>query len=576
MKMRKDLLKGLNAEQMNAVISKNNRILCLAGAGSGKTTVLTRRTGYIFMSRVSPRNIACITFTRASGLEMKKRLVDIDEKKGKEIFCNTFHKFCMSILMKFGYLICFDKNFSIVDQEERNLILEDLSKKLKYKSNIKNVVKKIEQYHKYEYEAGIKERFLIDSYLNYLKENNECDIDLILYFAYYLLREFKEVENYYHDTYKYICIDEYQDNNDIQEMIIQKINPENLFVVGDDRQSIYGFRGSNVDHIISFETRYNNCEVTKLTTNYRSTQNIVDVSNKLIKNNKKQLAIEMKSLKYGQDINIISSKDIYEEIKNIILILTSLDDIKYRDMAIIARTNKELDIVEKSLDLYKIPYLRNKKVTVDRTLLNIISAIYNPKDNAKIYNMALLKINENTLRELKIKSLEKSVYLWDVIEDYDSKFAKDIIKIRSITDPVEAVKNIIKYFNLKNKEFIELVKEWVEEKELENNKNINTLIKDFYFLSEILSKKEDTDGINLSTVHGSKGLEWHTVAVIGLSEGNFPSSRVNIDIEEERRLAYVAFTRAKERLILSYYNTGLDYRGRSKELNISRFINEIK
>ncbi len=575
--LRNDLLRGLNENQKKAVISDNKRILCLAGAGSGKTEVITRKTAYMLKSRISPRNIACITFTRAAGKEMKKRINSIDNEKGKDVFCNTFHKFCIEILNKYGYRIGISPNFSIINQEERDRVLGEISLEFNYKYKSKDVNKIIVKYEDYENKT-FKEKEIVDTYITYMRENNSCDIEMLQYFAFYLLKEYKDVKAYYHNTYKYISIDEYQDTNNIQNLIIDEINPEYLFVVGDNRQAIYGFRGANIEHILSFKEKYKEADVIQLINNYRSTDKIVAASNNLISHAKNQISDNMIANKQGSNILFINSENEELQARNIVLTLTSYEDIDYSDMAIVSRTNKELDYIAKYLDDMKVPYVRNIKDTFPNEYLLLFSNLQNVENSTKLYS--LLKkvdiISEEELKVMKIKSLESGISLFNYMKNIKEGAPKEFIKvlndIKVTSNLYEYMQKACRLFSLNFNDIKEHINSWINEQlELgEKRISINDFIKDMYLDS---SKKINDDGISLVTVHGSKGLEWHTTVVIGLNESNFPQKRG--DEEEERRMAYVAFTRAKEKLILSSYENGYDFKKQPIKLEKSKFLDEI-
>lgn len=581
MKLRKEWLEGLNENQRRAVQSKSNRILCLAGAGSGKTTVLTKRIAYVLDSRVSPRNILCITFTRAAAKEMKTRIIKLNGEKGKRVFIDTFHKFCMSIINKYGRRIGFTENFSVLNQDIRLKVLEELSVEYNLKEKAKDASKVIEKYEEYELNSNYKAKQLVETYITYMKENNSIDIDMIQYFAWYLLKEYKDIKEYYNQTYKYISVDEYQDTNNIQNYILKEINPENLFVVGDNRQAIYGFRGSSVEHILNFDKEHKDTEVIQLCDNYRSTFEIVTASNKLIAHAKQQISQEMVSHKKGEDLIYIQGSDEENQIQCVVNKLTSYDEVEYKDMAIIARTNAELDNVARYLAKCKIPYSRQVKDTISQDLLRNISYLLDMKNSNKLMNL-IKKVNripDSELADIKISSLKQGLTLYDYILTTDGS-AKDVLMelqdVLSLNDSVLCIKRFLEMINTATSEIskvIDRITGWKEDKELLGEKDItlNTFVKDMYLDA---SKKNDNDGINLVTVHGSKGLEWHSIAILGLYEKNFPSRRG--DEEEELRLCYVAITRARERLILASYKHGVDFKKAPKDLLESRYINYLK
>ena len=588
----KKILKGLDQEQLKATTCENTRILVLAPAGSGKTRVLVTRTAHLLFNRIGPLNIACLKFTRKAGEEMKSRLLKIDQSS-KGIFCNTIHSFCIEIISRFGYHLGFDKNFSIIDQDTRMELLEDIAKKTSYKKSMKSIADKLAKFHKfYKLDMPLKEKTIILEYLDYLKELNALDLDLVLYTAWRLL-ENPVVKEYYHNQYRHILIDECQDMNDIQNMIIEQINPVNVFYVGDDAQSIYGFNGGKVDYILKFKKNNPAGETIILKQNYRSKRAIVELANRIIERNSNQVKKEMIANSEGGAVNYFIAKNDEAEATLVVGEVLGLA-YEYKDIAIFARTNKQLDVVRRKLNEFKVPIKSEDTIKLNsdlKAVLRIISFSINDRDkNALEKSLEYLKIITNEqLLEIKRCMLDNENSLYQELRNHPFNDREDIDKFFSIINeiknyirnnpyPSKIIKHIIEIFKLErlveNKntldKLIDYSKQWEEKRVLEGM-TINTSI-----LIEQLQRDgirlEPTEGVNLLSIHKSKGLEFKKVFLIGVCDGLLPSSRG--DMEEEIRLMHVAITRAIEDITISAYKYGKDFLGKQKEYNES-FIKDI-
>lgn len=584
-------MENLNTQQKQAVLSKHSRILCIAGAGSGKTNTLANRVAYLLNNRVHPRNISCITFTRYAGKEMKERIYSLN-KKGKSIFCNTFHSFCLTIIKKFGHLIDYDENFSIYQQDKRKEILEHIISQFNYNVRLNNVDKVISDLFNFDkYNLSKDEEQTIKEYLYILNKNNAIDLDLILYFSWKLLNDFQDVREYYHEKFNYIFIDEYQDSNDIQIAIVDLINPKNLFCVGDPRQAIYGWRNAKIEYILGFKERYPNCEIINLVKNYRSSKTIVNHANSLIKNNFSSLEEMISEKENGKNISLLECDDFNNEIDSIAAIISDYEN--FSDIAILSRNNRSLEIMYKKLKAYEIPckLCNNKDDVFDsldfKKLLNVIQTAKNTKDTPSLkfsINFPSTVLSPIQINKIEIKSMEKNISFFNGLKTFKFKdqekiddFTNKIEKLQEIIytngDSIEVIKEAVKIFNLDYifsdsfiQKLLEKVVNWrAEQLSINESVNVSSFI-DYVKTKDIQDKiKRNTDNvIRLMTIHASKGLEFNTVFLIGLNQDNFPHRKGNL--LEERNLAYVGVTRAKSELFIT----------RSKTESLSYLNNKIK
>lgn len=614
-------LTRLNDKQREAVLHMDGPCLVLAGAGSGKTSVLTNRIANLIENGVEPSNILSITFTNKAAKEMKERVYNLIGKIAYDIQISTFHSFGLKILKKHYDLLGYDKNFVILDSDDTLTVIKKLIKEsnldpkeysAKYVRNkisgAKNQLLSVSAYERIEYDKNII--LIYDRYLKKLKSNNSIDFDDLLLLPIELFKKNKELLNYYQDLYRYILIDEYQDTNEAQYVLTKMLADKykNLFVVGDESQSIYSFRNANYKNILNFESHYPSAKTILLEQNYRSTQTILNAANEVIKNNKER-----------KDKNLWSNNDVGDKIKYVrvddekdeasyvsreIKKLVS-DGVKYDDIAILYRTNAQSRIVEeymlKSAIPYKVVgsfYFYNRKEIKD--LLCYLRLIYNYKDDTsllRVINVPKRGIGDKTIGNISEVANNNNISLYEAISGGKELLFKGIIEeMRILSDNMsltEIVDMVLDKSGMKRE--LEQEKTMESEIRLENLEEFKSITRSYEeevgivslesFLDEITlvsDVSEHTDGndkVTLMTVHAVKGLEFDYVFVVGMEEEVFPHFNAIYEgdrsaIEEERRLCYVAITRAKKELYLLNAKRRMLF-GNSQSNPPSRFIEEI-
>ncbi len=602
--MQTKLLNRLNDGQVQAVTSESKTILCLAGAGSGKTTVLTRRIAHLFDNRVGTSNMLALTFTRLAGKEMKERVIRlVGEKEGKKLFCNTFHAFAVGVLSRWGHLIGIDKNFAIYDQEDRKSILELVIKELGGRTTVNKVNKDYESNDFSDYENTK----MINEYKYRLRQNNAIDLDKLIESVNELWKKHPESLEYYQQMYSHVFVDEFQDSSDDQMEMIRLLNADNLFVVGDDFQAIYGWRGAKVEYILNFPNEYPDCEVVKLEDNYRSTRDIIAAANNLIAYNENQSEKTLIAHKDGSPVTVFTTGDErteYEEVRNKIAELHR-SGMPYQKIAVLSRTNMQLKRMQEELERNKVPNiaLGRDDIMKNRDIFHIVSwlqVIINNKDGrafkrATIYPKPFLTEREQQkirLEAIKRDTTELNVFMnmdFRLSEEFFGYGAKIMAKYLENTTVSEliyytaetlGVINSYRNQGLENRiealeRGIKYIQSWEKTKATLNEENDLPAFLKWLKYRDIQEKLiEEKDAVKLMTMHGSKGLEFDVVFLVGLVEDTFPSRRG--DIEEERRLAYVGVTRAKEKLYLSHALMKQQWNGSMMDAEKSRFLDEIK
>ena len=614
------MLEGLNEQQKKAVIQKDGAMLILAGAGSGKTKVLTTKIAYLISEYgVSPYNILAITFTNKASKEMQQRITSLIGKSS--ITASTFHSFGVKILKENYDLLGYKKNFVILDSDDSLTLIKKLLKDLNYDPKmfspyvIRNKISsnKNEFILPSEYKKFVRNEEddvvykVYQLYEETLKRNNSVDFDDLLILPIILFRQFSDVLERYQDRYKYIFIDEYQDTNHAQYLLTKMISDKykNICVVGDNDQSIYAFRGANYKNILNFENDYKNCTVVMLEQNYRSKKIILEAANCVIRNNKFRKDKNLWSDKEdGSLISLYQASDEKDEVNYIIGEIKKLLDksIEKKDIAILYRTNAQSRVFEQEFLKQNIPfrivgsfYFYSRKEIKD--LLAYLRVIYNPNDDIsllRIINTPKRGIGNKTISELEFKASIENKSLFDCIVEGKAKEFKDIIldlkndlDKMSLTDFIEDILNktglkkaleehsLEADIRLENLEEFKSVTKNFED--LTGVISLEDFLLEVSLVSDIEEYKDDEDRITLMTVHAVKGLEFPYVFIAGLEEGIFPhrnSLNSNEELEEERRLMYVAITRAKEKLYLSWAKKRMLFG--EEQLSIkSRFINEI-
>jgi len=614
----------LNDKQKEAVIKTDGPLLILAGAGSGKTRVLTYKVAYLIEEKcINPYNILAITFTNKAAKEMKDRIYSLIGEKALDIQISTFHSFGLKIIRENYKLLGYQSNFTILDADDSLSVIKKILKELnldpKYYNpvNIKNKISgaKNELVDSIEYEKYSNtefEKIVLKIYKKYcaiLVKNNSVDFDDLLILPIKLFNNHPNVLIHYQEKYKYILIDEYQDTNEAQYILTKMISAKykNICVVGDGDQSIYSFRGANYKNIFNFESDYKETKIILLEENYRSTQNILDAANNVIKNNRNR---KDKSLwcqnEEGLKINYYRAYDERNEIDYVIGEIRkkiSINNISYNDIAIIYRVNAQSRIIEEELRKVNMPFkvvggfnFYNRKEIKD--LMSYLKLIHNEKDNVsllRVINIPKRGIGDATVNKLIKTSEENDTSIYEAINSGKELQFKNVIERlkaykekNTLTELIEEVLNKSGIrAELKNEKSIEadIRLENLEEfksisKNFEEIKGIVSLedfLMELALVSDINEQKENKEQINLMTIHSVKGLEFNTVFIVGLEEGIFPhinSFMDNSQMEEERRLCYVAITRAKKELYFVNARRRILY-GKD-QINIpSRFIDEV-
>ncbi len=636
----------LNPEQLKAVKSIDGPLLVIAGAGSGKTRVLTYKISYLIKEiGVDPFNILAITFTNKAAREMKKRVTELVGQVGEVMWVSTFHSFCARILRYEIHNIGMPSNFVIYDgQDQLSLVTKCLSeldidsKRFSAKAIlavISDAKNRLIDAKTYVSEASdYYEKVVADVYPLYqqkLIKANALDFDDLLMYAVNILSDFTEVREKYQEKFKYILVDEFQDTNIAQNKLILLLAQKykNIYVVGDDDQSIYSWRGAEIENIINFDKNFKNTKVIKLEQNYRSTKNILSAANSLISNNesrsKKKLWTENSQ---GELISKYIASDEKEEVRFIISkIKKTMQEqkaCKYRDFAVFYRTNAQSRAVEELLIRENIPYkiyggLRFYDRKEIKDILAYLKLISNPKDLISIFriiNVPGRKIGKTTLHEIERFAIKNKVtfvealyrnsevdtisagvkerinIFLDMLSNFRSFAAEhDVgellekvwtdtgyIKELEIEHTIEAANRID---NLK--ELITVTREYsfrtfVDDSAQETSlTRLDGFLEEVSLLSDIDNYDDSMDAIILMTLHNAKGLEFPVVFMIGMEEGIFPHSRSMqsmAELEEERRLCYVGLTRAKEKVFLSAALSHSIF-GDTSSKTVSRFIREI-
>lgn len=620
----------LNEMQKIAVLSNSKHILVTAGAGSGKTRVLTERIlNLINCKYINPDNILAITFTNKASSVMKERL----SKKGlnvSRLWISTFHSSCVRILREnASKLSGYNSNFTIYDEADKNKVVTEILKNKKIEddkfkknllfhiSNYKNKFQSLENYlNDHYFEKDIEEIIeFIKKYENKMRENNAFDFDDLLQKTYLLLSSNENVLNYYRNKFKHILIDEFQDTNEIQYDFVKLLagNDNNVFVVGDEDQCIYSWRGANYKNISNFTKDFDNVEIIKLEQNYRSTKKIIEGANKIISKNIQRIDKKLwTDNALGEQIEYKKCYDEREEAENVASTIYSLhnfNDYNYKDIAVLVRLNSLTRNIEEKLLNYGINYrVYGGMKFYDRleikNFLAYLKVLNNIKDDvsfAKIANWPKRNIGEATIENLKALDSSKSMLenLLNV-QNYDVKGATltkllnlqylflDFIKQKDELNLVDLVEYIIEKLNLESflnkdeedknrmlniEQLVLSIKEYYKNNE---DASLSSYLQSVTLVSDMDSYNEDEDCVTIATVHASKGLEFKCVFIIGLEDGIFPLYRQDSDCdeEEERRLMYVALTRGMERLYLSSCKRRFMY-GYTRDERVSSYIKDL-
>ena len=631
-----DCTYGLNPQQAEAVINTEGPMLIMAGAGSGKTKVLTCRVANLLQKGVRPYRILAITFTNKAAAEMRERVNNMSGPAAKDVWLFTFHAFCARFLrMEIDKLPGYGGNFAIYDTADSQNLIKQILKEMNLDdkrfqpsgilSRISNAKNALQDAAAFARQAGdFYEQKVADIYSRYeqkLQLNNALDFDDLLMLSIKLLQENKEVREKYQDRFDYLLVDEYQDTNHAQYLLTKFLAAKhrNICVVGDADQSIYGWRGADIQNILDFEKDYPDAKVIKLEQNYRSTQIILDAANAVIENNTgrkpKNLWTENKS---GADIIYFQAVDERDEARFVIEQLQNLqrtENKKLGDMAILYRTNTQSRIFEEMLIKSGISYnmvggLKFYERKEIKDIIAYLRVIFNPADSLsllRIINVPKRGIGDASLTKIQAYAAANNVSLFEAVSN---AAAIDGLSSRFVSKLDDLAGIIFELMNLANEAPVEdlidrVLRDTGYLEELENERtpqaqsridNLHELIsvaqefaaseeennlENFLAHVALVSDIDDTelgeDAITLMTLHSSKGLEFPVVFLVGMEEGLFPHARTLMDeteIEEERRLCYVGITRAKEKLFLSSTKMRTIY-GNTVTYPPSRFLQEI-
>ncbi len=629
----------LNEQQMAAVLQTEGPVLILAGAGSGKTRVLTHRAAYLIEEKgVDPWNIMAITFTNKAAGEMRERINAIVGPGAESIWVSTFHSACVRILRRYINRLGYDNNFTIYDAEDQKTVMRDVLKRLQidtkmYKDRtflnaISSAKDELISPQEFALRAAADVRLkrqaeVYTEYQKTLKRNNALDFDDLIVKCVELLRDNTAVLDYYQERFRYLMVDEYQDTNTAQFRLVQLLAGKyrNLCVVGDDDQSIYKFRGANIQNILSFEQSYPDAVVIRLERNYRSTQNILDAANAVIKNNEgrkdKTLWTDKGS---GALITFLQVDSAYEEAEVIAHSISSFvrkGTYRYGDCAVLYRTNAQSRILEERFVSENIPYrifggvnFYSRREIKD--LLAYLKTIDNAQDDvaaARIINVPRRGIGATTIGHVQDWADEKGISFYEAlsrVDDIPDVGKSAASKVHSFVTLIEtmrgkasqlAVEDLLKAVidetgyvkELEAEEseealarienIDELITKAVTYRETAEEPDLSGFLEEVALVADIDNLEEGSDYVALMTLHSAKGLEFPNVYLAGMEDGLFPSYMTILDddpeeLEEERRLCYVGITRAKENLTLTSARMRMT-RGETQYNKVSRFVEEI-
>ncbi len=613
----------LNKVQEEAVKYKDGPLLIFAGAGSGKTRVLTSRISYLINDyHISPYNILAITFTNKAAGEMKNRLLNLVGEASKNILTCTFHSFGLKILRENYNLLGYFNNFSVMDSDDSLTIIKKILKDLNLDPKLYNPhairsrisSNKNELIMPNEYKKFIRSDFdeivfnVYEKYQATLYKNNAVDFDDLLILPIKLFTEHNLVLDKYQEHFKYILVDEYQDTNEAQYILTKMLSSkyQNICVVGDNDQAIYGFRNANYKNILNFEKDFPNAKVVLLEENYRSTKNILDAANSVIKNNTLRKDKNLWSNnEIGEKLTYYHAYNEIDEAQYITREIKKLREqqVSYEEIVVLYRTNAQSQIVERVFIEDNIPYkvvgsmqFYGRKEIKD--LMAYLRLINNSNDNislTRVINTPKRGIGLKTVEELIYKADDLNISMYEAIDSgkclefkkliEDLKIAKEnmtltelvetILNKSGMKDELKSERTLEADIRLENLEEFKSITKSFEERE--GVISLEEFLLETALLSDANDYKNDPNRVSLMTIHSVKGLEFDYVFIIGLEEGLFPhinSMMEKNDLEEERRLCYVALTRARKKIYLTNTKIRMLY-GKEQTNLTSRFVNEI-
>lgn len=649
-----DLLNGLNPEQREAVLKTEGPVMVVAGAGSGKTRVLTYRMAYLLRKNVDPFSILALTFTNKAAREMKNRIAQlVGRGSAQSLWMGTFHSIFARILRFEADHLGFPSNFTIYDTDDSKSLMRSIVKEqnldpkiyqVNYimgrissaKNNLISVEAYLENTELVNQDKSSGRPFISELYKIYQKrlfQSAAMDFDDLLFKINVLFRDFPDILYKYQQKFQYILVDEYQDTNYSQYLIVKKLaaNNENVCVVGDDAQSIYAFRGANIENILNFKKDYPDLFTVKLEQNYRSTQNIVNAANSVIHNNKSQIFKKVWTQNnMGEKIKLMRTSSDKEEGSMVAhqIFQDQMNNQEQLDsFAVLYRTNAQSRSIEESLRRLNLPYrifggLSFYKRKEIKDLLAYFRIVINPSDEEslkRVINYPTRGIGKTTMEKLTIASSKHALPLWDVMKDarnlqvglnygtinklsdfvtmiesfraelgklnaYDlaQQIGKSTGLLRALYDD-KTPEGVTRFENIE--ELMNGIKEFVESDQQsielpgEKSKGLDAYMQDIALLTDAdENDKDDRPKVSLMTIHQAKGLEFPYVFIVGLEENLFPSMmslHSRAELEEERRLFYVAITRAEKKLFISYAESRWKF-GKLDFCEPSRFIDEIE
>lgn len=614
-----ELLKNLNKEQIEAVKTIDGPVLVMAGAGSGKTKVLTTRIAYLIEEGIPSYNILAITFTNKAAAEMRDRVSNLIGDVSS--FIGTFHSLGVRIIRENHDILGLPNNFTIIDSDDTNTIIKKLLKEMNLDSKqyspsyVRNRISFIKNQMLTDGELDRlfntpMDKVVVEVYHRYnnkLKTSASVDFDDLLLLPVNLFKERKDILEYYQDKYRYILIDEYQDTNPVQYKLSVMLSNKykNIFVVGDMNQSIYAFRQADFRNISNFEKDFKGAKVIKLEHNYRSTNNILSAANEVIKHNTERKDLKLFS-DNGDGVKIKYMRA-YDEKHEIALVIDEIKHLlsegyKNEDIAILYRTNAQSRAIEDVFLSKGIPYkvfgsyyFYNRKEIKD--LISYLRLIYNPHDEIslrRVINTPKRGIGESAISSIEERAKQQNISMFEALETRKElefkEIIEDLIKRSESLSLTELIDEVLERSDMKKE--LESSKALEDEIRLENlievksitasfeertgSANLGDFLEEVSLIADISNHTEDGDVVTLMTLHSAKGLEFPVVFLVGMEEGLFPHnmSLMENNLEEERRLCYVGITRAKERLYLTNAKRRMLYG--KENMNIpSRFISEI-
>lgn len=648
-----DFLKQLNKEQYDAVVHTKGAVMVIAGAGSGKTRVLTYRIAYMLSQGVDPFNILALTFTNKAAREMKERVIKlIGDNEAKNVWMGTFHSVFAKILRIEGHHLGYPSNYTIYDSTDSKRLIKTIISDMKLDNKLyapnyvasrismaKSSLISAEQYKNdpdiQTVDQSSRKPLIKDIYSTYqarLVRADSMDFDDLLFNTFRLFDQFPKVLYKYQQKFRYILVDEYQDTNHAQYLIIKKLaaNTEQICVVGDDAQSIYGFRGANISNILNFRSDYPDYQLYKLEQNYRSTKTIVEAANQIINHNKDQIKKTVWTDKEdGAKIGYINATSDNEEgalVANSIFEKKMKEQLPNMSFTVLYRTNAQSRSIEEALRQKNIPYriygglsFYSRKEIKD--LLSYFRLVINQNDEEalqRVINVPARGIGKTTMEKIIIAADEHNISMWQVIADpvssnldvnsgtaaklrnFSTMIKSFIVENKSkdafdMANHIANSSGLLKSFRNEDtpesisrveniEELLNGIKDFTDkaieksEGDMSVHKTLGEFMEDVALLTDADNdKEEDMDKVTLMTIHASKGLEFPHVYIVGLEENLFPSLQsisTRADLEEERRLFYVAVTRAMESTTLSHAQTRYKW-GNFTITEPSRFLEEI-